>query len=556
MKLGLSKKRLANQRLSIKLIYKWFANQPEQLWLGILAITIIVTRWVGHSQFLYSVDAVKYALALDKYDVSIHRPHPMGYALYILFTKPIYWLMGDANTALIIVSIIFSIGALYTLYYLAKKIYGQPTAWVAVSMFISAPVVWFYGQVALNYLSDALFMSWFGYLAYQILSTKKANPRLALWASVVLAISGGFRPTSVLFMAPLWLWMIWRQRSWRVALLNVGVIGLITLSWVWPAAALSGGWLKFWAAVSALLLAPGMDKFVSLNHGLSAAWDQFNMIFKGLLINFNFSSAALVLFLALLAVPRTNTNKINLFNLYFWLVLVLPASLFYIFGVYTLPGYLLVLIPGLTILIARTITILVDVTVQLLAHLPSAQRFWPTAYLISVISLLIAGNTWIYLRSGRQIIEPNVPTHYTIYTIDRLWNNLIPTINQEFNPQNTVIAIDQPFIHWGLEHFQYYFPNHVTYQRIAWGIANPEHKNWYRAYGQRYELVDDLELAPGDNWMVVVRENWNDPVANKLSAITLPERIGHITYYDLSLPSVREFLAQADHVKFINTGNE
>ena len=217
--MGNIKRELNKRHLSVAPIYRWVADRSDQLWLAILALVVVISRWIDHSQFLYLADSVKYALALDNYDVAIHQPHPPGYALYILLAKLIYLLTHDANLSLIVVSIILSIGALYAVYYLAKTVYGRPTAWVAVLLFISAPVVWFHGQVALNYVSDALFSAWFGYLAYRALTSRSSDHRPAIWASVVLAIGGGFRPTLIIFMLPLWCWMVWRQRSWRTALL-------------------------------------------------------------------------------------------------------------------------------------------------------------------------------------------------------------------------------------------------------------------------------------------------------------------------------------------------
>lgn len=541
----------------VALAYRWVADQSDQLWLVVLALVVVVSRWFDHSQFLYLADSVKYGLALDNYDITIHQPHPPGYALYVLLGKLIYLLTHDANLSLIMVGIILSIGALYAVYYLAKTVYGQPTAWVAVLLFASAPVVWFHGQVALSYISDALFSAWFGYLAYRVLISQSSEPRSVVWASIVLAIGGGFRPTLILFMLPLWCWMIWRQRNWRTALIS-GAVGLVvTFSWVWPAAILSGGWQKFWQAIYALVFDPtAMQGAVAITHGLSRVWDHFNMMLKGLLINFNFSGAVVVLFLSLLAIPRINESRIRLFNLYFWLVLILPASLFYLAGVYTLPGYLLVIIPGLTILIAKATTILID-TVTSLLFKQSARSLLSTTWLIGAIILLMAGNLWVYWRPGPNVVESNEPTHYTIRSMNRFWSKLIPTLKREFNPQNTVVVIDQPFLAWGLEHFQYYLPRYLTYQRIAWGVYNPEGKTWYQAYDQKYKLVDNLQIWPSDTKLILVKIAWRGMVTNGLQVVQLPNNIGGITYYDLTEPSIRDSIAKIDYVKFVTpTDNE
>jgi len=552
MKQGVGKRRKKVGHPFAALIYRWAADRSDQFWLAILALVVVISRWINHGQFLYLADSVKYALALDNYDVSIHQPHPPGYALYVLLAKPIYLLTHDANLSLIVVGIILSIGALYAVYYLAKAVYGRPTAWVATLLFISAPVVWFHGQVALSYISDALFSAWFGYLAYRVLADRSRNPRLVMWASLVLALGAGFRPTLAVFMFPLWCWMIWRQRSWRAALINAAIIVLITLGWVWPAAILSGGWEEFWQSVNALVFAPNsLSGAVAITHGLSRVWDHFNMMLKSLLINFNFAAVIIVLFLALLATPRMNDGKANLFNLYFWLAMILPASLFYLAGVYTLPGYLLVIIPALTVIVAKATTTLIDAIVPLLFRTRSTRSVFSTALLMGITALLIVGNIYIYFRPGQGAIESNEPTHYTIRSMNRFWSAFIPTLKSEFNPQNTVVVVDQPFIAWGLEHFQYYLPGYAAYQRIGWGFYNPDQKTWFSAYDRKLTLKDELRILPSDTKLVLVMINWHGVVTNGLQIVPLPNDIGAIAYYDLTDPTIRDSIGQVDHVKFL-----
>jgi len=515
----------------------------------------VATRWVGHCNFLYLADSVKYALALNDYDVTQHQPHPPGYALYIAAAKLISWLTHDPNLALIVVSILLSVGAILAVYYLAKKIYGSKVAWVAVLLLASAPVFWIHGQVALNYLSDALFSAWFGYLSYTVLTDKKVAVSRIGWATVVLAIGGGFRPTLVLFMLPLWLWMLYRSRSWRTIAANLTILAALTLSWLIPAAILSGGFVQFWQSVNALLFTPrSLHNFAAILQGVNVVWDHFNMMLKALLINFNLTAGALVIFLALLSVPRTEGKKSSRLNLYFWLALIVPAIVFYLMGIYTLPGYLLVIIPTLTILLAKTVVIIIETAVELLIRRPESRRGWFSGLLVVVTVLLVVGNCWIYLRPDYRTDDSHEPTYQSIRIVNRLWSRVIPTIKKEFNPQNTIIVIDQPFVGWGIEHFQYYLPEYEVYQRINWGIYNPEGKIWYRAYGQKFDLIDSLNILPSDTKMIMIRLSWSGIVTGGLQVVPLSGGSEGIVYYDLTDPAVRSAIAKTNNVKLIDSG--
>ncbi len=50
----------------------------------VLAGLTIATRWPYRARLLPTWDAVQFGLALERYDVVQHQPHPPGYILYVL----------------------------------------------------------------------------------------------------------------------------------------------------------------------------------------------------------------------------------------------------------------------------------------------------------------------------------------------------------------------------------------------------------------------------------------------------------------------------------------
>ena len=74
----------------------------------ILFLLTKITRIPFTSKYLYHMDSVQFALALDLYDVTIHQPHPPGYFLYVMRGSFVNILIRDANTVFEFISIILS----------------------------------------------------------------------------------------------------------------------------------------------------------------------------------------------------------------------------------------------------------------------------------------------------------------------------------------------------------------------------------------------------------------------------------------------------------------
>ncbi len=520
--------------------------RSDNYWLGVMALGIIISRWIGKSEYLYSTDSALYALALDHYDISLHQPHPPGYALYILFTKGFYFLTHDANLALVIVSIIFSVLALYAVFHLAKLVYGKRVAWLSIILLVTGPLLWFYGQVALNYACDAFFAAWAGIYLYRAATDTKDHKAL-FWASLILAIGGGFRPTLVIFMTPLWLWVIWRQRSSRGLLISILIILGGTLAWLLPAMWLSGGLLKFWHALSSILLGKsGLYSFSIFDKGLAKLVLYSKLIWNNLLLNFGLAAIATIAYLASWLAPQAGERKLNLLNLWFWVLWVIPAMLFYLIVVFTIPGYLLLVLPALTILVAVSVIGLIEAL--LAAYHVQGNKSLLITKLIVVIAMGIAGfNVFTYVKPDTNI-NMQKGTHSAIGWSNVLWRNIIPDIRSNFNPQNSLIGIDDPFINWGFPQFEYYLPEYPVYIHTTWGIYNPDNKKWMLAYQHQLSLLDELEILPSDSYMIIIRNKGGVPT-EPYSKLTLRGGVGYLAYYDLTIPSVRELLSKLPDVQ-------
>jgi hypothetical protein len=65
-----------------------------------LAGLTLATRWPYRLRLLPTWDAVQFALALERYDVVRHQPHPPGYILYVALARLVGRMVGDPTIAL------------------------------------------------------------------------------------------------------------------------------------------------------------------------------------------------------------------------------------------------------------------------------------------------------------------------------------------------------------------------------------------------------------------------------------------------------------------------
>jgi 4-amino-4-deoxy-L-arabinose transferase-like glycosyltransferase len=539
----LQKSKQSKPKLSLGVI---LGRIPEKVWLWLVVLIVIFSRWLGHSKYLYDSDSALYALAINNYDVSIYQAHPLGCPLYVLLAKAFYWMVGDANTALVLMSILFSVLASLAVFFLAKKIYGKTNAWVSLLLFIGAPLVFFHGQIASNYIIDAFFATWFSFYVYIALQKEKSYQRATVIATVILALGAGFRPSLLILLLPLWLLMIIRTKSLKLFLTDLLVMGGVCLSWFLPMIWLGGGVAHFWQASKNI----GTDFFsISVfSQGFEQALLNAQRILSTLWTNFSLAWVVVIFWLISFLPSEWNDKpKINLFGYSFWWWWIVPSLALYILVIFNVPGYLIIIIPALTILLSQSIIYTIGLFVEIFLRNDKRQLVF-SRILVVTTAFFIASNLFTYYRT-KGLSDYNQPVYATIFQLNKLWDNLIPTIRKEFNPQSSIIGIREPFVHWGLSLFQYYLPEYEVYSRIYPGFYNPENKNWFLAHNQQLALLGDIAITPQITQMIIIRGDWS-AVSWPFSVLSLKDA-GFLSYYDLTDPYVREMIPNAKDLKLI-----
>lgn len=314
----------------------------------LLFLLTVATRLPFTSHFLFHIDSCQFALALNKYDVFLHQPQPPGYFLYVMLGKLLNNFIGDANRVFISISIVFSGLTVVAIYYLAKNLYDRKTGLLAAALAITSPNLWFHGEVALSYVLEAFFSTLVAFLCWRVINGRHG---LVWILAVVLAVAGGIRQNTPVFLFPLWLYSMKSLPLGKI-LMSFFVFVLVSFSWFVPMILMTGGWERYVAALAE------HREFVLANRsvfkgGLPVFFHYVSTISR--FVIYGVGAGFTVLGMALYVAIRSGDVRVfNRQKACFFLVWMLPSILFYLFIFIHSgnPGYALIFLPCFLILTA------------------------------------------------------------------------------------------------------------------------------------------------------------------------------------------------------------
>lgn len=194
------------------------------------------------SKVLSNHDAVNYALALDHFDMRLNQPHPPGYILYVLLGRMTNLIVQGHLRTLIWISIFASGLAVVAIYIVGRDVFDRSTGVIAALLLCFNPTFWLFGEVALPYTLDLFASAIVSWLCWR---TKKSQlTQTALTTAFALGLVGAFRPQTMVFLLPLFLYSLWSYRLSKVFLCML-VLGLTFGVFFLPSAMMSGGPLTF-----------------------------------------------------------------------------------------------------------------------------------------------------------------------------------------------------------------------------------------------------------------------------------------------------------------------
>jgi hypothetical protein len=502
-----------------------------------LAAVTLATRWPYRAHLLPTWDAVQFALALDRYDVVRHQPHPPGYILYVALGRLAKLWTGDATVALGSLAIFASAVAVLLLYQLAWHLYGRGTALLAAGGLVVSPLFWAYGVVGLPYAAEAALATGIAIGAWGM---DRGSVRALAGSAVLLGLAGGVRQSMLLTMGPLWLGMAWRGfRRPGPVLVGLGLVGLTTASWLVP-----------------MLWLTGVERYLAAGVDLYESTVRPTIVFgEGWLRNVAGLGAALLvgvgLFLPVLgwglrrARRRLAEGDDHAILFALWM---LPALALYVFVHFGQLAYLLALLPACYLIVGRT-----------LIELWPARATTPALRLRRVLVGLVfgvgVGAHVAFFTLARPVDVPIPPADASrsvrigselraLYRF-RLWNHsasglreqeaviseYVAAIRGHFNPQDTVLVTElgNPRSYPWFRHVMYYLPEYSVYH-LRLGEAGPGYL-LSRDLATMVAVGDwRVPVPPTTRHVVWIVDEWHPDVPRPPESETHPLSYGRSLY--------------------------
>jgi len=231
------------------------------LWacVAILAVVALVMRAALVAEGAMDVDAINLGLAALDFDVLEYRPHPPGYAGYVLLLKLVHALAPGLSPLEVarLGSLLCGAASVPAACWAALQLTRggeDPTARMVRPLAAAAfaavnPVLWYYGADGQSHAAEGLATLLLLGLAAR--AHTRGTRRQVVLALAALALAGAIRPNIAALASPLALWLLWRRPlgDW---LLGLGAAAAVTAAWVFPTVAAGGGWHSYTRASEAL----------------------------------------------------------------------------------------------------------------------------------------------------------------------------------------------------------------------------------------------------------------------------------------------------------------
>ena len=327
-------------------------NKTDNIFLPTLLFFVtVISRVPFTSKYLYHMDSVQYALALENYNITVHQPHPPGYFLYVMLGRLLNLFIQNANITFIVVSIFFSGLTVVAVYYLGKEIFNKKAGVIAAAIAMTSPNLWFHGEVALTNVAEAFFSTLVAFLCWKIYKGRHNY----IWLSVIaLALGGGIRQNTIIFLFPLWLFSV-KGVPVRKTVTSLFLLLICCLLWFVPMMYMTGGWHAYREAFRELWLFNTGNVSV-----FEKGWSTFR-IFSSCLARFTVYGVGGGIFALILAaytlIRKKRIKSLDRGKAAFFSLWILPSFFFFllIFVHPSNPGYVLIFMPALFILTALSI---------------------------------------------------------------------------------------------------------------------------------------------------------------------------------------------------------
>lgn len=215
--------------------------------LYLAAVLIFLLKFQHRSMLLAWWDSAQFGLALERFNVVEHRPHPPGYPLYILWGKLCTFLIDNPNLSFVFIGLLLSVIASVIVFKLVRGIFHNDSiAWLAAALYTFAPLTIYHELKALTYVISAFFSVLVAFYAWEIL---EGRSRGYLKITLAIGLMGMIRPYESILLLPLAIWSI-SKLGYRKLIISSLIYIFLQILWIIPVALLSGGFNQYFSAIA------------------------------------------------------------------------------------------------------------------------------------------------------------------------------------------------------------------------------------------------------------------------------------------------------------------
>lgn len=211
------------------------------------AVVALLIRLPFTMDRMWDHDSIQFALGVEKYDLLAHHPHPPGYPVWIGVLKVLAALGVDPLHGMVALAILGgAIGAGWMVLLagrLAPEEARLRTGVLGAALYTFDPLLWFYGELPLIYALEGGLTVVLAWAATRM----EEGGRSFLLACGLFALAGGLRQSTMVLLAPLFLFGVWR--TWRRGRLTPGLFfggaalgAAVVLAWLVPLCVAAGGY--------------------------------------------------------------------------------------------------------------------------------------------------------------------------------------------------------------------------------------------------------------------------------------------------------------------------
>jgi hypothetical protein len=423
-----------------------------------------VSRWPFRSHALFSWDSANFAMALDRIDIAMHRPHPPGYLGYVFAGRILQHVFPDANAALVAWNLIATTLAALVIAQFAFEVADpdrrRVTAIAATAILLTSPLVWFYGEVAEIYPSELLFAALIGFFAAR---AARGNDGAIYTAAAALTLTAVFKVVTAFLMFPAlvfaWTRVSTTARRRAVMMVAAGAAIVIVIFFavqpnLWTVATKltrSSDWIIWFQNTGRENLFRALNR--NLRNTLTAAVIAIGVV----------NSVALAVWAVR---DRSLPSGLSRWTAWTW---ALPMLLFCVVLVIAKPGYLLPFVPLAAIVIGGFYARFGPAVATALIATQAAVNIAHFLWLSPFPAALTGGETRyrdkaVWQRIASDLQPLTFPTRATIVQSDRHVQALLTLVENTCPSRRPVILADLAPVDW--RRVMFYLPDataiHVT----------------------------------------------------------------------------------------------